>query len=114
MLPRGTRASWKRGSSIGSQTTLPSAFTARTGEAHWEPLLRARAIENQCYVAAPGQSGAHPGGRATWGHSLIVDPWGRILGQCADGAGVIVADVPREPLLELRRTFPVLSHRRIQ
>ena len=93
---------------------VPSAFTARTGEAHWETLLRARAIENQCYVAAPGQVGTHPGGRTTWGHSVVVDPWGRILEQCADGAGVIVADVPREPLLQLRRSFPALSHRRIQ
>jgi nitrilase len=92
---------------------VPSAFTERTGEAHWEPLLRARAIENQCYVVAPGQCGAHPGGRRSWGHSLILDPWGRMLAQCADGAGSIVAPVPREPLLKLRESFPVLSHRRI-
>jgi len=91
---------------------VPSAFTERTGEAHWETLLRARAIENQCYVVAPGQVGAHPGGRRTWGHSLIVDPWGRVLAQHATGEGVIVAPLPREPLLKLRQGFPVLSHRR--
>ncbi|MGH8441590.1 MAG: carbon-nitrogen hydrolase family protein [Nevskiaceae bacterium] len=92
---------------------VPSAFTERTGEAHWEPLLRARAIENQCYVVAPGQHGAHPNGRRTWGHSLIVDPWGRVLAQQPAGEGVIVAPLPREPLLALRRTFPVLTHRRL-
>jgi len=93
---------------------VPSAFTERTGEAHWEPLLRARAIENQCYVVAPGQVGAHPGGRRTWGHSLILDPWGRLLAQREAGEGVIVAPLPREPLLQLRKSFPVLTHRRIQ
>jgi nitrilase len=92
---------------------VPSAFTERTGEAHWEPLLRARAIENQCYVVAPGQCGTHPGGRRTWGHSLIADPWGRVLAQREAGEGVIVAALPREPLLQLRRSFPVLSHRRL-
>jgi deaminated glutathione amidase len=92
---------------------VPSAFTDRTGEAHWEPLLRARAIENQCYVVAPGQWGAHPGGRRTWGHSLIVDPWGRVLAQHGDGAGVVVAEAPREPLRALRASFPVLEHRRL-
>ena len=92
---------------------VPSAFTAPTGEAHWEPLLRARAIENQCYVVAPGQWGEHPGGRRTWGHSLIVDPWGRVLAQHGDGAGVVVADAPREALQTLRRSFPVLDHRRL-
>ena len=92
---------------------VPSAFTEHTGEAHWEPLLRARAIENQCYVVAPGQVGAHPGGRRTWGHSLIVDPWGRLLAQREAGEGVIVAPLPREPLLNLRRSFPVLDHRRL-
>lgn len=92
---------------------VPSAFTARTGEAHWEPLLRARAIENQCYVVAPGQGGEHPGGRRSWGHSLIADPWGRVLAQCGEGAGVAVAPVPREALQNLRASFPVLRHRRL-
>jgi deaminated glutathione amidase len=93
---------------------VPSAFTARTGAAHWEVLLRARAIENQCYVVAPGQSGEHPGGRRTHGHSLIADPWGQILAQQPAGEGAIVAPLPREPLLNLRRSFPVLEHRRLQ
>ena len=92
---------------------VPSAFTERTGAAHWEVLLRARAIENLCYVVAPGQFGAHPGGRRTWGHSLIVDPWGRVLAQQPAGEGAVVAELPREPLLELRRGFPVLEHRRL-
>ncbi len=92
---------------------VPSAFTERTGEAHWEPLLRARAIENQCYVVAAAQAGGHPGGRRTFGHSLVVDPWGRVLAQHGEGTGVVVADVPREPLQALRRSFPVLAHRRL-
>lgn len=93
--------------------TVPSAFTERTGAAHWETLLRARAIENQCYVVAPGQCGEHPGGRRTWGHSLIADPWGRVLAQCAAGPGLIVASLPGPSLQGLRRTFPVLTHRRL-
>ena len=92
---------------------VPSAFTERTGAAHWDVLLRARAIENQCYVVAPGQWGTHPGGRRTFGHSMIVDPWGRVLAQRESGEGVVVASVPREPLAQLRRTFPVLQHRRL-
>jgi deaminated glutathione amidase len=92
---------------------VPSAFTAPTGEAHWESLLRARAIENQCYVVAPGQWGGHPNGRRTWGHSLILDPWGRVLARHGDGTGAIVAEAPREPLQALRRSFPVLEHRRL-
>ena len=92
---------------------VPSAFTEQTGEAHWEPLLRARAIENLCYVVAPGQWGEHPGGRRTWGHSLILDPWGRVLAQHGAGAGVVAADAPLETLHALRRSFPVLDHRRL-
>ena len=92
---------------------VPSAFTARTGEAHWEPLLRARAIENLCYVVAPGQWGAHPNGRRTWGHSVILDPWGRVLAQHGDGVGAVTADAPRDAQLTLRREFPVLEHRRL-
>jgi len=92
---------------------VPSAFTARTGEAHWLSLLRARAIENQCYVVAPNQGGAHPGGRRTWGHSVIIDPWGQCLAECENGEGVIVAALPRDRLLNLRQSFPVLQHRRI-
>lgn len=92
---------------------VPAAFTAKTGQAHWETLLRARAIENQCYVIAPGQFGEHPGGRRTWGHSLIVDPWGEILAQQADGAGMVIARPDRARQAQLRQSFPVLTHRRL-
>lgn len=92
---------------------VPSAFTARTGAAHWEVLLRARAIENQCHVLAPGQCGEHPGGRKTHGHSMIVDPWGTRLGQKPDGEGVVVAEISPTQRDELRQTFPSLTHRRL-
>ena len=92
---------------------VPAAFTARTGQAHWEPLLRARAIENQCFLLAPGQHGTHAGGRATHGHSLILDPWGEILAQQADGDGVVGAPLPRQRLEQVRSSFPALSHRRM-
>jgi nitrilase len=92
---------------------VPAAFTARTGAAHWEPLLRARAIENQCFVIAAGQHGVHAGGRATWGHSLIVDPWGEILAQQEGGEGVVPAPLSRERLQQVRTSFPALTHRRL-
>jgi predicted amidohydrolase len=92
---------------------VPAAFTARTGQAHWESLLRARAIENQCYLIAPGQHGVHAGGRSTHGHSLIVDPWGEILAQQAAGDGVVVAPVSKERLRQVRASFPALTHRRM-
>lgn len=91
---------------------VPAAFTARTGEAHWEVLLRARAVENLCHVVAPGQVGTHPGGRATWGHSMIVSPWGDVLASAADGEAVVLAPVDRARQGEQRRSFPVLRHRR--
>jgi nitrilase len=90
---------------------VPAAFTAPTGEAHWEPLLRARAIENLCYVVASGQWGQHPNGRRTWGHSCIVDYWGRVLAQCADGTGIITAPIDLAAQAAARRSFPALSHR---
>lgn len=92
---------------------IPSAFTQRTGEAHWRPLLRARAIENQCFVIAPNQHGVHPSGRRNFGHSCIIDPWGTILAERAEGVGIVTATLRREQLFQLRRTFPVLTHRRI-
>lgn len=93
--------------------SLPSAFTAPTGKAHWELLMRARAVENLCYVLAPAQSGIHPNGRETWGDSLIVDPWGQILSRVADaGPGLAVAEIDRTVQQELRDRFPALSHRR--
>ena len=90
---------------------VPAAFTARTGEAHWETLLRARAIENQCYVLAAAQAGVHPGGRRTWGHSMLIDPWGEIVASQADGAGVVVGEVNPARIAEVRSKLPALSHR---
>jgi len=93
--------------------SLPSAFTAPTGRAHWELLIRARAVENLCYVLAPAQSGTHPNGRETYGDSMIVDPWGHVLARVAEpGPGLAVADVDRTLQQELRGRFPALSHRR--
>lgn len=92
---------------------LPSAFTAITGKAHWETLLRARAIENQCYVVAAAQGGYHASGRETHGDSMIVEPWGAIVDRLPRGAGVVSAEVDAERLRSLRRTFPVLRHRRL-
>lgn len=92
---------------------VPSAFTERTGAAHWDVLLRARAVENQCYVVAPGQWGTHASGRRTYGHSLICDPWGKVLAHQTEGEGAVVAEAPLGALTELRAGFPVLSHRRL-
>ncbi len=94
--------------------TVPAAFTATTGKAHWHTLLRARAIENLAYVIAPGQYGQHPDNRATFGHSLICDPWGRILAEQADGNGVIAADIDPGLPDKLRREFPALTNRRLR
>ncbi|MFM1886621.1 MAG: hypothetical protein RL026_1778 [Pseudomonadota bacterium] len=90
---------------------VPAAFTAPTGEAHWEVLLRARAIENQCVVAAAGQWGRHENGRETWGHSLVVDSWGRVLAERAEGEGIAVADIDFDAQQALRSRFPALAHR---
>ena len=91
--------------------SVPAAFTMVTGKAHWYTLLRARAIENLAYVIAPGQHGQHSDGRTTYGHSLIIDPWGRILAEQAEGDCVITADLDLELPHKLRREFPTLSHR---
>jgi len=93
---------------------VPSAFTKVTGEAHWEVLLRARAIENQCYVLAANQGGVHNATRETWGHSMIVDPWGRILASVESGEGVAVAEIDMEALAALRARMPIQSHRRFR
>lgn len=90
---------------------VPAAFTRRTGEAHWETLLRARAIENQCYVLAAAQTGDHPGGRRTWGHSMLIDPWGAVLAMRADGPGVVAGDVDFRRIAEIRARLPALDHR---
>ncbi len=90
---------------------LPAAFTYTTGRAHWEVLLRARAIENQCYVMAPAQGGRHPSGRVTWGHSMIVDPWGDVLACRGEGPGVVLAEVDAERIASVRESLPALRHR---
>ena len=93
--------------------SVPAAFTAATGEAHWRTLLRARAIENLAYVIAAGQHGTHPNGRITYGHSMIVDPWGEVLAEQPQGDGVVDAVIDIERPTRLRRDFPVLEHRRL-
>jgi len=92
---------------------LPSAFTATTGKMHWEVLVRARAIENLSYVIAAAQGGYHVNGRETHGHSMIVDPWGRVLDEMARGSGVVIAEVNRNYQTSLRTSLPALSHRTI-
>jgi predicted amidohydrolase len=92
---------------------VPSAFTERTGKAHWEVLLRARAIENLAYVLAAAQFGHHGGGRASHGQAMIVDPWGSVLAQVPDGEGVAVAELDFDRLDRLRRELPALSHARL-
>ena len=92
---------------------VPSAFTDTTGRAHWETLLRARAIENLAYVLAPAQGGRHANGRETHGDSMIIDPWGVVLDRLPRGAGVVVADVDFERMHGLRKSLPALSHRTI-
>nr|MBL8455545.1 carbon-nitrogen hydrolase family protein [Zoogloeaceae bacterium] len=94
-----------------SLIVLPAAFTATTGRAHWEVLLRARAIENQCYVMAPAQGGRHPGGRITWGHTLVADPWGDVLACREEGAGVVFADLDPARMAAVRESLPALRHR---
>jgi nitrilase len=90
---------------------VPSAFTAETGAAHWEVLLRARAIENLCYVIAPNQGGFHLSGRKTYGHSMIIEPWGGGLDCYKTGAGFVIADIDKKRLEKVRASFPVLGHR---
>ena len=91
--------------------TIPSAFTAVTGKAHWETLIRARAIENLAYVLAPAQGGRHANGRETHGHTMIVDPWGEIVARVETGPGVALADVDRGRIARVRASLPALEHR---
>ncbi len=90
-----------------------AAFTYPTGLAHWELLLRARAVENQCYVLASGQGGHHNNGRHTFGHSMVIDPWGKVLAVQAEGEGVVMAELSTQRIAELRTRLPALSHRRL-
>jgi len=109
-FPELFRALSARGADI---LTLPAAFTAPTGAAHWEILVRARAIENQAFVLAAGQVGMHATGTASFGHSMIVDPWGDVLAEVPDGIGVAVADLDFSARDELMARLPVLQHRQI-
>jgi len=90
---------------------VPSAFTYVTGQAHWELLLRARAVENLAYVVAPAQGGVHENGRRTWGHSMVVDPWGGVLAEQAEGPGVVTAELDAARQARLRLELPALEHR---
>lgn len=90
---------------------LPAAFTDTTGKAHWELLLRARAVENLCHVLAPAQGGLHENGRRTFGHSLVIEPWGEVLAVQAEGSGVVLADITHERQTTVRTQLPALTHR---
>ncbi|HEY4158729.1 MAG TPA: carbon-nitrogen hydrolase family protein [Polyangiaceae bacterium] len=92
---------------------VPAAFTLHTGKDHWHPLLRARAIESQCWLVAAAQWGKHPGERRTYGHSLIVDPWGTIVAEASDHPGFILAELDRAYLERVRRAVPCLTHRKL-
>ena len=100
-------------SGAGAQVlSVPAAFTVPTGQAHWHTLLRARAIENACFVVAAAQSGTHEDGRTTYGHSLVIDPWGTVLLDMAEGVGVGFADLDLARVDDVRARIPVLAHRR--
>jgi nitrilase len=91
--------------------TVPAAFTYTTGRAHWELLLRARAVENQCYVLASAQGGTHENGRRTWGHSMLIDPWGEVVSVLPEGEGLAMGRVDADRLTEIRLNLPALTHR---
>jgi predicted amidohydrolase len=92
---------------------VPAAFTYTTGQAHWEVLLRARAIENQCYVLAAAQGGRHPNGRRTWGHSMLIDPWGEVQSVLPEGEGIVIGEIELNHLHRVRESLPALRHRRL-
>ena len=92
---------------------VPAAFTHTTGQAHWELLLRARAVENQCYVIAPAQGGRHENSRRTWGHSMVIDPWGEVLAVLPEGEGVVTAELDLARIAQVRTQLPALTHRRL-
>ncbi len=93
---------------------IPSAFTAQTGAAHWEILIRARAVENLCYTVAANQGGYHVNGRQTYGHSMIVDPWGKVLSCLPNGSGIVTAECAGAHLEKVRAAFPALNHRKLR
>jgi deaminated glutathione amidase len=109
-FPELYRALVDRGAEV---LLVPSAFTLTTGKEHWHVLLRARAIESQAWVVAAGQWGKHPKGRASFGHSLIADPWGTVVAECADRVGFAIADLERADLERVRASLPSLRHRRL-
>ena len=111
-FPELYRAMADQGAKIMS---IPAAFTATTGKDHWEPLIRARAIETQCYVLAPGQSGRHDdqGLRQSHGHSMIVDPWGHVIARASDGPGIALAEIDLDRVDVIRRSMPLSNHRRL-
>jgi predicted amidohydrolase len=90
---------------------VPSAFTATTGRAHWETLLRARAVENLCYVLAPAQGGLHENRRRTHGHSMLIDPWGNVVTQREEGPGIVVGEIDPARIEACRQSLPALKHR---
>lgn len=92
---------------------MPAAFTYTTGKAHWEILLRARAIENQCYVLAAAQGGHHVNGRRTWGHSMLIDPWGDVKAVLAEGEGIVAGEIEPQQLQRVRESLPALKHRKL-
>jgi predicted amidohydrolase len=93
--------------------TVPAAFTLMTGKDHWEVLLRARAIENQAYVLAPAQQGKHPKDRMTWGHAMVIDPWGLVVARASEGEGFAMAQLDAAYLAKVRKSLPALQHRRL-
>ena len=103
-FPELYRELFRRGAEI---VTVPAAFTTVTGAAHWESLLRARAIENQCYLIAAGQGGRHNEKRETWGHSMVISPWGSILSQVDEGEGIALAEIDLDYLKEIRTRMPI-------
>jgi predicted amidohydrolase len=101
---------------VGAGATVlavPAAFTVPTGRDHWHVLLRARAIESQCYVIAPAQWGSHGHGRTTYGHALVCDPWGTVIAECGDGEGIALAEIDPARVASVRRQMPCLEHRRL-
>jgi apolipoprotein N-acyltransferase len=109
-FPELYRALVDRGAEV---LVVPAAFTKTTGTDHWHPLLRARAIEAQCWLLAAAQWGQHPGNRQTYGHSMVIDPWGTIVAECHDGTDLLCVDLDRQRLHDVRRRLPSLQHRRL-
>jgi nitrilase len=107
-FPELYRALARRGADV---LLVPSAFTHTTGQAHWDLLLRTRAVENLAWVVAPAQGGVHENGRRTWGHSQVIDPWGVVVAQQAEGAGMVLAELSHARVLECRAQLPALEHR---